>query len=155
MAGVTPTRHYRHGRKLLAPLYGKTDLLTGQALRYLVVGLVALGVDVTLLVLLTESAGLHYLLSAALAFLCGLIVNYVLSIAWVFKYRSMSDKRVEFVVFAMVGIAGLGLLELMMWSMTELAGVNYLISKAGATVLVFSWNFLGRRFLLFRPPAAD
>lgn len=39
----------------------------------------------------------------------------------------------------------------MMWAFTEHGGFNYLISKAVATIVVFTWNFLARRFLLFRP----
>src|SRR5437764_14367622 len=90
-------------------LRGKTDSLVGQLIRYTAVGGVAYAVDVGALVGLTELAGWHYLLSAAAGFALGLITNYVLSVAWVFPERAVSNKLAEFLVFAVLGGLGLGL----------------------------------------------
>ena len=151
MPDVTPARQQPPGARWRRLAEGKTNLLAVQAIRYAVVGVVALVVDVTLLVLLTELVGIHYLTSAALSFTAGLLTNYGLSIAWVFDHRSVENRWVEFGIFAAVGFLGLGMLEVMMWALTEHVGFNYLISKAVATIVVFTWNFLARRFLLFRP----
>lgn len=69
-------------------------------MRYTVVGFVAFVVDVSLLVLLTEFAGIHYLISAALSFICGLVTNYGLSITWVFDHRSVENRWIEFGIFS-------------------------------------------------------
>lgn len=150
MPVVTPTRQQPHGARWRRLAGGKTDLLAVQAIRYAVVGVVALVVDVTFLVLLTEFADIHYLSSAALSFTCGLMTNYGLSITWVFDHRSVENRWIEFGMFAAIGLIGLAMLEVIMWSLTEHAGFNYLISKAIATIVVFTWNFLARRYLLFQ-----
>ena len=81
----------------------------GQFLRYLFVGGLAFVVDFGCLVALTELAGFHYLNSAVVAFIAGLAANYVLSISWVFKQRSYRNRAVEFAIFALCGVVGLGL----------------------------------------------
>jgi putative flippase GtrA len=100
--------------KLLVPTnLTSPDYVVGQFLRYVVVGGVAFVVDFTVLVLLTEVLGLHYLTSAAIAFCCGLVTNYILSITWVFSTRSLASKRTEFTIFSIIGVVGV-------W-----AGMNY------------------------------
>ena len=121
-----------------------------QLFRYTFVGGVAFLADFGLLAGLTELAGLNYLLSAALSFIVGLTVNYLLSVQWVFASRKLADRRAEFLLFALIGVVGLGLNELFLWLFTEFVGWYYLVSKIVATVIVFFWNFLARRIILFR-----
>ena len=127
-----------------------TNSLAVQFLRYAVVGGVAFVVDFAVYVSLTEWAGLHYLVSAAVGFLCGLTTNYALSISWVFQNRSLKDARVEFAVFATIGVVGLGLTEGIMYLATEFVGFRYWISKLIAVALVLFWNFGARKVTLFR-----
>lgn len=129
---------------------GSRDDGLSQLVRYGVVAAVALAVDFGSLVALTEGAGLHYLVAAALGFLAGLVTNYLLSVHWVFGRRRLVDRRAEFAVFAGVGVAGLVWNVALIAGFTELAGLHYAASKAVATVLVFAWNFGVRRWLLFR-----
>ena len=127
----------------------KTDNTLFQLIRYTFVGGFAFIVDFGTLFLLTEYLYLHYLVSAAIAFILGLVTNYFLSIGWVFTKHSVSDKRIEFIVFALIGLAGLGLNELFLWLFTDLAGMYYLISKILTAVLVYLWNFFVRKLILF------
>lgn len=120
-----------------------------QLVRYAVVGGIAFVVDYGSLYLLTEFAGLNHLLSAAIAFTLGLATNYALSISWVFRDSRRSHGAVEFSVFALVGIVGLGLNEVVIWLGTDVLGFHYMLSKIVSTALVFFWNFFGRKILLF------
>jgi putative flippase GtrA len=138
------------GRTLRARLLGATGSLGNQFARYLVVGGVAFVIDFGSLYLLTEFAGLHYLTSAAVAFLFGLVTNYWLSRAWVFDRRTAQNVTVEFVVFAMIGVIGLGLNEVIIWFAGEKLYIHYMIAKAFSAGLVLIWNFGARKFLLFR-----
>ncbi|HNY15391.1 MAG TPA: GtrA family protein [Bacteroidales bacterium] len=127
----------------------KTDNTLFQLIRYTFVGGFAFIVDFGTLFLLTEYLYLHYLVSAAIAFILGLVTNYFLSIGWVFTRHTVSDKRIEFIVFALIGLVGLGLNELFLWLFTDLAGMYYLISKILTAVLVYLWNFFVRKLILF------
>ena len=128
---------------------GKTDSTYFQLIRYTFVGGLAFFVDFGTLYLLTELFHLHYLLSAGIAFLLGLFTNYLLSIRWVFTTRSVRSKKVEFLVFAVIGLIGLGLNELFLWIFTDLLGIYYLLSKILTTIMVYLWNFFARKYILF------
>jgi len=130
-------------------LFGSTDSLLYQFARYLVVGGLAFAIDFGSLYLLTEFAGLHYLISAAVAFLLGLLANYCLSRIWVFARRTMDNSAVEFAVFAVIGVVGLGLNEGIIWFGREKIHLHYLVAKIISAMIVLMWNFGARRSLLF------
>ncbi len=131
-------------------LKDKPDSLIGQLFRYAVVGGISFVVDYGSLWLLTEKAGLPYLWSAAIAFILGLICNYLLSTAWVFGESRIKNAWGEFLAFAIIGVVGLGLNELIMYGCTDGLGFHYMLSKIVSTGIVFFWNFLARRFLVFK-----
>lgn len=137
------------GKTFVMLLRGKASNGWLQLFRYLFVGGAAFVVDFGSLYLLTQYAGLHYTLSAALSFILGLVVNYLLSIRWVFSERKLRNRSAEFIVFAIIGIVGLGLNVAIIWFFTEYIRLHYLVSKIVAAVLVFLWNFAGRKFILF------
>ncbi len=134
---------------------GLTDNTRGQFLRYIFVGGFAFIVDFGSLFLLTHFFSIHYLISAAIAFILGLATNYVLSIAWVFNKRALRSQWLEIAVFSFIGLVGLGLNEVFMWAFTELAGLPYLVSKVVSTVFILIWNFAARKKILFTGSEED
>lgn len=129
--------------------FGKNDNILLQLFRYTFVGGLAFVVDFGLLWLLTAQAHMHYLASAAAAFVAGLLVNYVLSKLWVFNKSSYKNKMAEFLVFALIGVIGLGLTELLMWLFTDGANMYYIVSKMLTTAIVYFWNFFARKIIIF------
>lgn len=121
-----------------------------QLLRYGIVGGVAFVADYGTLFALTHYAGIYYLWSAAVAFCIGLTVNYLLSISWVFNKNRSAKPWVEFMVFALIGVVGLGLNELIMYVATDLIELHYMVSKLISTALVFCWNFFARKLIIFK-----
>ncbi|HPB90262.1 MAG TPA: GtrA family protein [Rugosibacter sp.] len=129
-----------------------SSLLTRQFIRYLYVGGLSFLVDFACLYYLTEHIGMHYLISATLAFSLGLTTSYLLCLAWVFDFRRMPNRWHEFMVFSAIGLFGLVLNNLLLWLLTEYAGLYYLVSKIIATAAILFFNFSLRRWLLFSPP---
>ena len=127
-----------------------TNVLFVEFRKYVIVGGIAFAVDFTTLFLLTSVFHIHYLYSAAIGFVLGLTCNYVLSIRWVFSSRNVSNRYVEYGIFALIGVVGLGLNEGVIWLLTAGGGLHYTLSKIGAAGIVFLWNFSCRKFLLFR-----
>ncbi len=124
--------------------------LTAQLLRAVAVSLVSFGLDFGTLALLTEVARLHYLVSAALSFLLGTTLSWLLSIRWVFDVRRFSSRVAEYALFVFVGVVGLAINELLLWAFTDGLGLYYLLSKIIAATIGFFWNFGMRKTLLFR-----
>ena len=130
-------------------IFGKTGKLHVQFLRYFLVGGTAFVVDFTTLYILTEFAGLFYILSASISFMIGLVFSYTLSVIWVFNHRNVKEKSREFTLFLLIGVIGLILNALLIGSLTELIGINYLGSKVIAATFIFFFNFSARKFFLF------
>lgn len=126
---------------------GETEKVFVQLLRYFFVGGIAFVVDYASLYVLTEYAGLHHLLSAAIAFVLGLTVNYLLSISWVFNGGFSSSHLLDFLIFTIIGVVGLGMNEGIIYIGTDMLNIHYMISKLVSTIIVFFWNFFARRKL--------
>ena len=135
------------GQKLLKDQTDKTRI---QLFRYLFVGGAAFIVDFITLFILTDFFGIYYLISAAIAFILGLIANYFLSISWVFNRRTLDNRTFEFGIFAVIGIVGLGLNEVFIWYFTQDLQIYYLFSKIFAAIIILFWNFFARKLTLFR-----
>src|SRR5262249_5510519 len=136
-------------RKLAFLFVGQTDTTLVQLFRYTLIGVLAFLVDYASLFAIKELAGIHYLWAAAIAFILGLVTNYCLSITWVFKKRPVQNREVEFIIFAALGVLGLAINELVMFTLTSGAQFHYLVSKLVSTGISYGWNFASRKVLLF------
>ena len=136
--------------KVSSRLFDSKGILLQQFGRYVIVGGLAFMIDFGSLYSLTEFAGFHYLISTAGAFLLGLLTNYCLCRLWVFDRRTMESTPVEFLIFAVIGIVGLGLNEAIMWFVGEVIQLHYLIGKVISAGIVLIWNFGARKLILFR-----
>lgn len=122
--------------------------LVKQILRFIFVGGTAFVIDFGVLWLLTEVAGINYLLSNAISFSASVIYNYIMSILWVFDVKKTHSKAKELVVFILLSLIGLGINQLIMWLTVEQLAVNYLFSKIFATGIVMIYNFITRKKFL-------
>lgn len=121
-----------------------------QFFRYLFVGGIATIVDWGFLFLLTDFAHINHLISAIIAFVAGLITNFFLSKMLVFQANEAKVNAVmEFVSYAVIGVIGLGITELIMFLFTNCWNTHYMISKAIATVIVLVWNYLARKLIVY------
>lgn len=127
----------------------KTDNTLIQLLRYFLVGVPALAADFAVLISLTELLKLNYLISAALGFLTGIMVNYILSTVWVFNNRKLSNRTFEISLYIMTGIFGLLLNEMIIWFFTDMMHLYYVLSKTIAFIAVYVTNFYVRKKVLF------
>lgn len=127
----------------------KTDNVIIQLFRYGFVGGIAFIADFGILYILTEFLNVYYLLSAAISFTIGILVNYTISVLWVFYRNKFSNKLLEILIYTIIGVIGLGLNLFIMWFCTDLLLVYYLLSKIISTIIVFLWNFFARKYILF------
>ena len=136
---------------MLTKLLGKQPSSNSlvQFIRYLFVGGSAFVVDFGALYLLADFAGLHYLLAACLSYLLGMVCNYLISVNWVFDFRRVSQWQREFVIFFLIGIAGLILNGFTITLLVETFGLSYLAAKLAAAALILFFNFGARKVLLF------
>ena len=123
----------------------KTDDVKIQFFRYIFVGGFAAVVNIGSLYILKEYLNIYYLVANILAFILGLVTNYILSKWLVFAKENSMNKIVEFISYSMIGVLGLGLDTLFMWLFTDKVKLYYMLSKIISTGLVFIWNFFARK----------
>lgn len=134
----------------IQPIFkGEANSTLMQLFRYTFVGGFAFLVDFGTLFILTEYFNIYYLVSAGIAFLFGLIINYFLSVKWVFNNRVMENVMLEFILFSVIGLIGLALNELFLYILTDIFLIYYLVSKLITTFIVYFWNFFARKLILF------
>jgi putative flippase GtrA len=117
-------------------------------MRYFAASGGALAVDVGLYRLALHQ-DLPYPVAALIGFCAGAVVAYLASVMWVFETRSVRSAAVEFGLFIAVGAAGLLLTETLLWLQIEQFRLPALWSKVGAAGVVFVFNFVVRKTMLF------
>jgi putative flippase GtrA len=104
-----------------------------------IVGALAFACDITMLYLCTDILGWHYLLSNVVSYGTGLVVSYWLNITWVFSYRRLAMRSwLEFLLFTLIVLLGLGISEALMALLVEVAELHYLVSKVLSVPLKLS-----------------
>jgi putative flippase GtrA len=128
------------------PFIDKHRKTLAQMAQYFVVAAVGLGVDFGMVIFCTEVLNWYYLVGICAGFLLGLVITYFLSNKFVFGSPKGNHRR-AFVLFGIIGLIGLGILNLLVWALTSGLGINYILSKALATIVIFLWNFFARKKL--------
>ena len=122
--------------------------LMEQIVKFGFVGFLCFFIDYRLMVLLKERLGIHYLISSTISFTVSVIVNYILSITFVFETDKSKNKVGEFVIFVCLSVIGLGINALCMWVAVEFIHIHYMLSKIGATAVVMVYNFVTRKIFI-------
>ena len=117
--------------------------------RYFVVGGVCALVDLGLFMLFAQVLGYPYLRVSAGSFVIATLLNYVLSVRFVFVSGLRFRRRYEVALVFLVSAIGLGLNQLILALCVERVGLNLFFSKVAATGCVFFWNYFARRVLVF------
>lgn len=127
-----------------------------QFLSYFLVGGAAAVVEWICFALFANLLNLHYIAATGLAFLFSTAVNWVLGRFWTFKNnKTYIGKRVTevFLIF-LVSAVGLALNMGIMYLFVSVLGLDGAVlktlDKIAATGIVFFWNFLVRKFLIYR-----
>ena len=142
---ITLALHFNFKGLLIEPSYN----VAIQAFRALFVGAIVFAADAGLLWLI-YLMGIHYLICTVLSFTAAVMLNYMLSVKFVFKEKAPVGKSKEIAVYFIVSLVGLGLTVCFMWFFTEIIGLFFMISKVIATLLAFTWNFSARKAMLYR-----
>ena len=118
-------------------------------IRYFFVGGTAAVVDIGLFTLFASYLGFPWLPVSVCTFILATLVNYLLSIRFVFDSGARHKKHVE--VLGVFAISTLALLvnQLVLYIAIEQLGWHLVFSKIVATGTVFFWNYFGRSKLIF------
>jgi len=114
---------------------------------YLIVGGLSFVVDIGAFVLL-RMADIAVIPASVISFIAATSVNYLLSIALAFQSRRFR-RHIELVRFLAVVFVGLALNTMLVCLFVYSFSIYPTIAKVIAVPIVFVWNYLGRRMLVF------
>ena len=91
--------------------------------------------------------------SVTVGFIVGLVVNYLLSMLWVFttkKQQQQGKNTKAFIIFAVIGVIGYFLKLLLMKIGVDLLSMNENIANMISAVIVLAWNYGTRKVIIFK-----
>lgn len=144
----------------------KIKQLLGEVFRFLLIGGFATIVDYAMfylfnLVILSQvKQELNLVISTFIGFVSGLIINWIFSAKFVYRYNKKTTKK-QFILYVLICIAGFAITEggiLIASPLYDTLYVKFLIefdfwklfTKCLMTVIVLILNYLGRKFLIFK-----
>ena len=122
--------------------------LIQQILKFGVVGFLCFFIDYGIMVALTELCGISSVISSGISFSVSVIVNYILSMRFVFIGKEDMTKAQEMVIFVALSMIGLVMNQMIMWFAVEHLGMFYAVAKIFSTMLVTTYNFISRKRFL-------
>lgn len=129
-------------------------------LKFSFAGLTGVPVNLIALYVLTETAHVHYIISAAIGFLLAGVVIFVIQTKWTFGDTKRKDKAIATSCGKFLTVRGLGELIYLGFLVlfTEKLGMWYILSAAIAMALAFpikyvidSWWIWNRKVWKWRP----
>ena len=137
--------------------------LLNQIIKFGIVGLFCFLIDFGITTGFTNLLGIHYLISKFLGFVVSAVVNYLLSIKFVFTQKKEMDKKKECTVFLILSAFGLLINEIVMYlcidgiyarsgQLQELVSHANMVALSSilATGIVMVYNFISRKLFLER-----
>ena len=126
------------------------DKYMGGLFGYLIVGGLATIVEWAGFWLFSEKLSIAYRLATALAFAISTFANWLFGRLLVFRGKQQQSLLREILSVYLASIVGLLLNLLIMFLLVQLLGVEKMIAKMAATVLVFTYNYLVRKLIIYR-----
>ncbi len=126
----------------------KAEKLLVQFGKFGIVGTLCFCIDYGLMVLLTEFGIVGYFGASAWSFTVSVIVNYILSMRFVFQGRDNIGKMQEMIIFVALSLVGLAFNQMIMWIAVEFFRIFYAVAKILSALLVTVYNFISRKMFL-------
>ena len=98
----------------------------------------------------SEKLSIAYLLATALAFAISTFANWLFGRLLVFRGKQAQSLLREILSVYLASIVGLLLNLLIMFLLVQLLSVEKMYAKIAATVLVFAYNYLVRKLVIYR-----
>lgn len=89
-------------------------------------------------------------IGTGVGFVVGLLVNYIMSILFVFNEKGSSKSTKGFVIFTILSVIGLGINIAGMYIGFDILGWNQWLVKVIVTIIVLVYNYISKRLLLFK-----
>jgi putative flippase GtrA len=118
-------------------------------IKYGLLGFCCALIDLSLFLVLIKILQFQWVFSAPTAFIIATLINYLLSVKFLFESRSKHPVKVELALIFLVAAIGLLLNQFLLWIFIDLNGLWIVYSKVIVIGIVFVWNYSSRRMFIF------
>jgi len=119
-----------------------------QFIKYIASGLLSAAAEYSLLIILTEYAGLWYLISNSIGYITGFWLSFLLNRFWSFKSRENFLKQL--MLYSILFVINFILTNALMYLLTSYFGILYMVSKIFVMGAVVMWNFIIFKKIIYR-----
>ena len=119
-------------------------------IKYFFVGGTAAALDISIFFVFVQKLGYNYLIIAPIGFTLATLLNYYLSIQVVFQKGIRFSPRAELLAIFIVSVIALAINQLCLFISIDILHLNKMLSKVGATGVVFFWNYFLRNNYVFK-----
>ncbi len=132
------------------PRLGEVVRRYHRVIKYIFSGGTAAVIDLSLLYLLTDGFGLHYIASTTLAFLAAFGVSFSLQKFWTFGDESMERVHTQLAMYLIIAVINLFVNAGFMYVLVDIAGVWYFLAQIITGATMACYGFLLYRHIIFR-----
>lgn len=130
------------------PIKDKYKKILLQIVKFAIVGVLAFIIDSGIGLVCKNILHFSTIISSFLGFTISVIINYILSVKWVFDVNKEKKTKIQFLLFVIFSICGLIITEIIMVIGVDKLLFNYLLIKIFATIVVMIFNFITRKIFL-------
>ncbi len=120
-----------------------------QLIRYLVTGFTAFGIEYAMYVFLLKVIGLHYILASVIVYALVFWFSFIVNRIWSFKSKgNISKQLLQYgLLFSFnLVVSNIFIMKLL----TDIIGLDPLISPFIKMAFVVSWNFLIYKYIIYK-----
>jgi dolichol-phosphate mannosyltransferase len=121
-----------------------------QFFRFAIVGVINTLINLAVLYILTDFLKIYYLISAVFAFLVAVTNSFILNKIWTFKENMRDKTTTKYSKFFIISILALLINLAILYLLTSIFHIYYLISQIIAIGISLWINFFGNKLWTFK-----
>lgn len=113
--------------------------------RFTIVGVFGIFVDLVLIFLLTDIFHIYYFVSGVIGTELSLLTNFVINDRWSFRGKMANGLKNRIVLFHKISFGGIVIKLTVLYTLTTVFGVYYLLSSVIGLGFAYGWNMMMNR----------
>jgi putative flippase GtrA len=135
--------HWIDGLKTILDIlrFNIREIDGSRVIRFIISGVLGLGVNVGVLYLFTRMFGLWYLASATLSFIISTSVSFLLQKFWTFGNSTLNKVNREFAVYLMIGLLNLCANDIILFVLVHFGEIHFVVGQLVTSAIIAVWSY--------------
>ncbi|CAM4242467.1 Putative flippase GtrA (transmembrane translocase of bactoprenol-linked glucose) [Pedobacter westerhofensis] len=125
------------------------NILRQQIFKFIIVGGFCASLEFITFNIFIDFFKINYLIANVISIVIAVIINYLLSRAFVFE-KSRYSKRDEFLSFFLFSLLAIALNQVILWLLYTVIKLDIRLCKALAIAIVAFFNYVTKKYIVFK-----